>query len=439
MSDRLVSPLGVSLPDGWQLRPIRELCVKIGSGATPKGGAAVYTTVGTNFIRSQNVFDHYFSPTGLVCIDDHAAEKLNGVTIHKRDVLLNITGDGDTIARCCVVPDEFIPARVNQHVMILRASSGLSPEYLQRYLSQSAMRAYMLNHNSGGSRRALTKAQVGGFQIALPSLKEQESIAAVLGVLDDKIAVNERITVTADELSATYFSSEFQPALDHVSQGTSLPVGWISSTIGDSTVTVETGSRPKGGVARFGAGVPSIGAESIIGLGRFDYSKTKFVPNEFFAGMRRGVLQDKDVLVYKDGGRPGDFKPHVALFGNGFPFSVMCINEHVYRVRMTSGIGQEFGYYWLRSAPLMAEMRRRGTGAAIPGMNSTAFKGIPLIIPPPGSIDVFTQKAAPLVDMALKAAVESRTLATLRDTLLPQLMSGRLRVRDAEKIVEDHV
>ncbi|MFI9615376.1 restriction endonuclease subunit S [Streptomyces sp. NPDC052023] len=437
MSSRMISPLGRALPDGWNLRSIGELCTKIGSGATPKGGAAVYKETGTSFIRSQNVFDHRFSSVGLAHIDDQAAEKLAGVTVYRRDVLLNITGDGETIARCCVVPDWVLPARVNQHVMILRTLSDLVPEYLQRYLSQPAMRLYMLSHNSGGSRRALTKSQVASFQIAVPPVEEQRAISAVLGALDDKIAVNERIAAVADQLAGAYFRGTFPQALNHIEAGTPLSSEWTTLTIGDATTVIETGIRPRGGVAQYGSGVPSIGAESVVGLGWFDFAKTKFIPREFFAAMRRGVLEDRDILVYKDGGKPGEFKPHVTLFGNGFPFSEMCINEHVYRVRMKSEIGQEFGYYWLCSAPIMAEMRRRGTGAAIPGINSTAFKGIPVVVPPQGEVAAFREAAAPLIDRALAAAVESRTLATLRDTLLPQLMSGRLRVKDAEKIVED--
>ncbi|MBV7250532.1 MULTISPECIES: restriction endonuclease subunit S [Streptomyces] len=312
----------------------------------------------------------------------------------------------------------------------------LSPRYLHYILvmEQDSVRRFA----HGTTHQTVYYPEAKAFHVCIPNREEQNRIASMLGALDDKIAVNERITATADELARTHFRAGFSLALDYVTDGTSLPPEWAVSTIGDSATTVETGIRPKGGVAQYTSGTPSIGAESIIGLGKFDFTKTKFVPENFFADMRRGIIQDLDILVYKDGGKPGDFKPHVTLFGKGFPFSKMCINEHVYRVRMASSVGQEFGYYWLSSVPVMAEMRRRGTGAAIPGMNSSAFKSIPLVVPPSDKLASFTDAAAPLVDRALMAAVESRTLATLRDTLLPQLMSGRLRVKDAEKIVEDN-
>lgn len=167
----VVTPLGSLLPCGWALRPLGSMCTKIGSGATPRGGSAVYQDNGTAFIRSQNVFDHHFSDKGLAFIDDLAAEKLSGVAVQHGDVLLNITGDGDTIARCCIVPDRVLPARVNQHVLIIRTrDDNLLPAYLQRYLSHPKIRKYMLSHNSGGSRRALTKGHAEGFEIVVPPL-----------------------------------------------------------------------------------------------------------------------------------------------------------------------------------------------------------------------------------------------------------------------------
>src|SRR5208282_3289578 len=76
---------------------------------------------------------------------------------------------------------------------------------------------------------------------------------------------------------------------------------------------IETGGRPKGGVSSYTSGIPSVGAESIVGLGQFDYAKTKYVPQEFFEAMNKGHVESRDVLLYKDGGRPGQFEPHVTL------------------------------------------------------------------------------------------------------------------------------
>ena len=75
----------------WEKVKLGDICTKIGSGATPKGGSAVYIEKGTTFIRSQNVYNLYFNYGGLVHINEDDAKKLDGVTIQENDVLLNLS------------------------------------------------------------------------------------------------------------------------------------------------------------------------------------------------------------------------------------------------------------------------------------------------------------------------------------------------------------
>jgi type I restriction enzyme S subunit len=271
-------------------------------------------------------------------------------------------------------------------------------------------------------------------ELRIPNLTlfEQRCIASVLCAIDDKIEANEQSLRIVDQLLRTQFQILAAAALAHVSDGDPLPRGWRHTNLASVLDVLETGSRPKGGVSAYSSGVPSLGAESVLGLARYNYSKTKYVPIEFFDKMRRGISQDLDVLLYKDGGRPGEFEPHVALLGQGFPFAMFCTNEHVYRLRGTEGVSQEFLYCWLSSEPILEEMRRRGTGVAIPGLNSSAVKGLPIELPSTEEIERFTKVARPLVSFALKSALESQALAAMRDGLLPGLLSGVIRVREEE-------
>ena len=117
------------------------------------------------------------------------------------------------------------------------------------------------------------------------------------------------------------------------------------------------------------------------------------------------------------------------MFGNGFPFEKCCINEHVYRLRANERLSQEYLYFWLTSELAFAEMRTKGTGVAIPGLNSTAVRSLAVLVPLSADRRAFTRQAAPLVARILANAKQSRTLATLRDTLLPKLLSGELKRR----------
>lgn len=127
----------------WEYIRLGDVCAKIGSGATPKGGSTVYIDEGTSFIRSQNIYNLEFSHEGLAHITEDAAKKLNGVAVQKDDVLINITGD--SVARTCMVPDAVLPARVNQHVAIVRPDSNrLNPRFLNYYLASPYMQSLML-------------------------------------------------------------------------------------------------------------------------------------------------------------------------------------------------------------------------------------------------------------------------------------------------------
>ena len=145
-------------------KSLSSITSKIGSGSTPRGGNSVYSDSGISFIRSQNVLDMDFSTENLAFINDSQAEKLNNVIVEKNDILLNITGD--SIARCTVVPEEILPARVNQHVSIIRCKNTEESKYVMYYLQY--MKKYLLQISKvGGTRNALTKEAIGKLPIKI--------------------------------------------------------------------------------------------------------------------------------------------------------------------------------------------------------------------------------------------------------------------------------
>ena len=168
-----------------------DICTKIGSGATPRGGKEAYCDKGISLVRSQNVLDFTFSNNGLAFINDKQAEKLNNVEVLDGDILLNITGD--SVARACIMDSAFLPARVNQHVAIIR---GKSDYVVNRYLLYFLQwrKEYLLQlASAGATRNALTKGMIEQLEIDLPFLSEQKKIAALMGGIDDKIAINNKI------------------------------------------------------------------------------------------------------------------------------------------------------------------------------------------------------------------------------------------------------
>jgi type I restriction enzyme S subunit len=168
--------------EGWTSSQLKGITSKIGSGATPKGGKDSYKVEGTPLIRSMNVHDRCFVEKNIAFIDDEQAERLNNVIVEENDVLLNITGA--SVARCCVAHEDFLPARVNQHVSIIRVDKNkVSPQFLNFLLTSKFYKDRLLGIGEAGStRQAITKAQIENFTVDYP-IQVSEQIELLEGLL----------------------------------------------------------------------------------------------------------------------------------------------------------------------------------------------------------------------------------------------------------------
>lgn len=190
----------------WVKIRLADACIKIGSGATPKGGSSVYLNCGEiALIRSQNVHNEGFSEKGLVFLNEALARGMDNVVVKEWDVLLNITGD--SVARTCLVDGNVLPARVNQHVAIIRTNHDvLSPVYLRYFLISPSMQARMLSVAAvGATRNALTKSMIESFSIFAPKdVRDQEAIVKLPFSIDKKIALNGCASERLEEIARTY-------------------------------------------------------------------------------------------------------------------------------------------------------------------------------------------------------------------------------------------
>ncbi len=306
---------------------------------------------------------------------------------------------------------------------------------------------------TGSGQPLLNQAILSSIPAIVPPLSEQQSIARVLATLDDKIELNRRMNETLETMARALFKSwfvDFEPVRAKMEgrwrPGESLPglpaelydlfpdrlapselgevpEGWEVRNLGYCLALLETGRRPQGGVSGIIEGIPSVGAESIERVGIFDFNKTKYVPSEFYREMRRGVVQDGDVLIYKDGGKPGELEPSVTYVSQGFPFNVFCINEHVFRARARL-FSQPLLYCYLTTPSVFWQMRELATGVAQPGLNRRAFESIAITIPTDSSVlSACQERIGPLLEECNVNSLESQALATQRDVLLPKLMT----------------
>ena len=170
---------------GWKKVICKDISLKIGSGATPSGGNSSYKEEGISLIRSMNVHNNKFVYKDLAFIDDEQAKKLKNVIIEENDILLNITGA--SVARCCIVPSEIIPARVNQHVSIVRTKQDIIiPVFLCYQFTNDTYQRMLWNiaTSGGATREAITKQQVENLEVMLPPIELQNKFAEFVKQID---------------------------------------------------------------------------------------------------------------------------------------------------------------------------------------------------------------------------------------------------------------
>lgn len=340
-----------------------------------------------------------------------------------------------TIGRSGNVGTPYIYDKCWAHNTVLYVDDfkGNDPKYLYYLLKTIPLSSF----GGGSAVPTLNRNHIHPIEIKyFENIKTQKKIASFLSSLDDKIELNRRINENLEQQAQALFKSwfvDFEPFKDGKfvdSELGMIPEELTISRIGDIPHTIESGRRPKGGAVL--KGIPSIGAENIKGLGYYDYSKTKYIPEDFALTTNRGKVYGYELLIYKDGGKPGYFIPNYTIFGEGFPFDEMYINEHVFRLDFMSKEYNVFAYFYMQTPYIMNQLNSIGGKAAIPGINTKDVESLPIFNGDNKKIQEFGNLVLPMITTILRNCRENARLAQLRDTLLPRLMSGELKISDID-------
>jgi type I restriction enzyme, S subunit len=199
---------------GWEVKTLKDCTTKIGSGATPTGGKTAYKSTGISLIRSMNVYDFSFKWKDLAFIDNEQAAKLNNVEVMSKDVLFNITGA--SVCRCSIVPEQLLPARVNQHVAIIRAKTEiLNPIFLNHLLVSNSVKNKLLGVGSGGGAvmEAITKEQLEQFKITVPPVELQNNFERIINNNFKQKDIEIKSIDTSESLFQTLLQKAFKGEL----------------------------------------------------------------------------------------------------------------------------------------------------------------------------------------------------------------------------------
>jgi type I restriction enzyme S subunit len=391
----------------------------VGSGSTPRGGDTVYQESGVAFIRSQNIYNGQFAMDGLAYLDEQHADQLKGVTVESGDVLLNITGD--SVARSCRVPDEVLPARVNQHVAIIRPKPD---EFDSRFLGYFFISPFMQNTmlslaGSGGTRKALTKQMIEHFDVPRPPRPVQTRIADILSAYDDLIENNRRrmalLEAAARQLYREWFVRLRFPGHEHTRIANGVPEGWERKTA-FAAMQVLSGGTPKTTVPDYWNGeipfyTPKDAADSsyvldteraITELGLTNCNSRLYAPETVFISAR-GTVGKLNLAS-----RP------------------MAMSQSCYALIGKGHVSQLFLFCALREA--IEHFKQHAVGAVFDAIVVDTFKLIPFLVPDERKVRLFEESIKPAFRQVANLMEQNQKLRAARDLLLPGLMNGEIAV-----------
>jgi restriction endonuclease S subunit len=373
-----------------------------------------------------------------VFVPKNYGRDLSKYLLRKDDILIAMTDMKDKVAilaNTARIKDDK-RCVLNQRVGCLRVKDTefLDPTFLYFYTNYGPHIAYLRSRANSGVQVNLSTSAIKECEITIPNIKVQKAIASVLGALDDKIENNRRMNETLEEMARAIFKSwfvDFDPvhakaagnAPAHMDADTAalfpssfgddgLPVGWSVGTYGDAMSIYDSKRVPlsKPQRAKKQGVFPYYGATSCM----------DHVDEYLFDGVY--LLMGEDGSVVRENGTP--FLQYV--------WGKFWVNNHAHVLQGANGFSTEHLFCGLSDANVTPYV----TGAVQLKINQANMKRIPLVVPTQHILSAFSDSVLPFFDKRRLNFEENQTLSELRDTLLPKLMSGEIRVADAEREAE---
>ena len=347
----------------------------------------------------------------------------------------------------CVVKK---PMTFNQDVKALRPKPGVQNEFLPYLLLGNKERLLSLVDLAGHGTGRLNSDELKALDVVLPPEPEQRAIAHILGTLDDKIELNRRMSETLEAMARALFKSwfvDFDPVRAKATgRNTGLPKH-IADLFPDSFEDSEMGEIPRGwnvksvGVLAdvVGGTTPSTKEPAYWDGGTYAWATPKDL-----SGLSVPVLLDTERRITDTGLSQvgsGLLPKGTVLLSSRAPIGYLAVAEIPVAINqgfiaMVPKTGTPNLYLLLWASVAHDEIVSRANGSTFLEISKANFRPIPIVAPSDCVMHEFEQLARPLYERIVNNVRQSRTLTALRDTLLPKLISGELRVKDAERVVE---
>ncbi|WOL30520.1 restriction endonuclease subunit S [Pseudomonas fragi] len=424
-----------------RLGDIAKLVTK---GTTPTTVGHAFRSSGVNFVKSESIgFDGRIDQSKFAFIDTDAHEALKRSQLCAGDLLFSMAGV--YIGKTAVVSGDILPANTNQAVGIIRLDqSKANPRFIDYYIRNPSYNRFLNNLVSQSAQPNFNLAEIKGLPIVLPSLDLQLGICELLGCLDDRITLLRETNATLEAIAQALFKSwfvDFDPVRAKA-EGFE-PEGMDAATAAlfpDSFEESELGLVPRGWMVR---SLDSI-ANYLNGLAmqKFPPTDDGWLPVIKIAQLRKGntvgadragrnikteyIIQNGDVLFSWS----GSLEVVIWCGGEG------ALNQHLFKVT-SKDFPKWFYYLWTRQHLTDFQQTAASKATTMGHIQRKHLTAAKVVVPPTEMLRSAGVLIEPLLERWLVNAEKAQTLTQLRDTLLPRLISGQLRLPEAEEMVEE--
>jgi type I restriction enzyme S subunit len=371
-------------------------------------------------IRGKNVTEGYLRWGNDARYWNHSLDKLDKYNVIEDDIVIGM--DGSKIGKNrAVVRKHDLPVILAQRVAKVRAIQGkASQKYIWQLINNKPFENYVENVKTGTSIPHISLGQIKDFEIILPPLEDQVAIASILTALDDKIELNLQMNKTLEEMAMALYKHWFveQEDLEVDLMPLSEVVEFIVDNRGRTAPTSEEG-------------IPLIATNCVKNKNIFPtYERVRYIDDETYNNWFRAHPISGDIL-FVNKGAPGSV--------NLVPIPVdFCIAQDMVALRANDKICSNYYLFiYLRQTSTQIEILNKSVGTTIPHLKKTDLLNFEIPIPEKALIDKYTNKVSPLFEKLDILRKENQTLTKLRDTLLPKLISGEVRVKEALKQVKE--
>lgn len=442
-----------SFPETWEPTTLGEL-VRRGGGTIQTGPfgsqlhASDYVPVGVPFVMPVNIGDNRIIEDGIARIGEADAQRLSRYRLLQGDIIYSRRGD---VERRALVRSEQGGWICGSGCLMVRVGAEVvEPVYASYYLGHPAVREWIVRHAVGATMPNLNTSIMEALPFLLPPLPEQRAIAHILGTLDDKIELNRRMNETLEAMARAIFKSwfvDFDPV--RAKARGEQPAGLapeIASLFPDALVETELGEAPKGWeVAAIGDLAEIVGGStpSTKEPAYWEDGVHSWATPKDLSGLSVPVLLETERRVTDAGlGRisSGLLPVGTVLLSSRAPIGYLAIaeipvaiNQGFIALKPKKTVSNFFLLLWCSFGH--DEIVSRANGSTFLEISKASFRPIPLVAPPSQIMAAFDSLVRPIYKRIMQSERETRSLAALRDTLLPKLISGELRVADAERFV----